>query len=345
MTGYKNIFFRVSGNLLKYFSLDSLIKSSGQKFIIPLYHCVSDIPPDHLRYLYPVKSIKDFEKDLDFILKYYKPVLPDDLKSIIINGGRVSENTFILTFDDGLREFYEVIAPILFRKGIPAICFLNSAFIGNKDMFYRYKASILTDYVNNKNIHISKNKFEEAGLSAEEAAKLPVKNPLLSLSYHQKGTIDKLAIKTGCNFEQYLSDVKPYMNKYEIEELIQKGFLFGAHSIDHPLFSEIEESEQLKQTIESMNFVQSTFDLDYRYYAFPFTDTGVKQSFFKKLYSGTNTIDISFGTSGLKKDRTPHHWQRIPMESNNLSAEKILKSEYLYYLMKGFTGRNTIRRS
>jgi len=345
MSGYKDLFFNVSALMLKHISLNKLISLTKKKFVMPLYHCVSENAPDHIRHLYHVKSVSEFEEDLDSILKYYNPVIPSDLKSIIDNGGKVAKNSFILTFDDGLREFYEVITPILLRKGIPAICFLNSDFVGNTALFFRYKASTLTAYSLKNEIKLTRKDFLDAGLPAEQLEKLSEAFPLLSLGYRYKNVIDALAVKTGCDFEKYLNKVKPYMNQDEIKQLIDKGFLFGAHSMDHPLFSEIDEEDQLKQTTESMNFVQNTFDLDYRYFAFPFTDTGVKESFFKSLHSGSNKIDLTFGTSGLKNDPTTHHWQRIPMEYGKDNAENILKSEYLYYLMKAYLGKNTIRRS
>jgi hypothetical protein len=49
----------------------------------------------------------------------------------------------VLTFDDGLVECHRFVAPLLKRKGIPAVFFLNNRFIDNLDLFYRYKVSLL----------------------------------------------------------------------------------------------------------------------------------------------------------------------------------------------------------
>ena len=49
---------------------------------------------------------------------------------------------FHLAFNDGWREFHGFIAPVLLDKGIPATCFLNSALIDNKELFYRFRSNL-----------------------------------------------------------------------------------------------------------------------------------------------------------------------------------------------------------
>jgi hypothetical protein len=55
-------------------------------------------------------------------------------------------------------------------------------------------------------------------------------------------------------------------------------------------------------------------------------------------------LDATFGTAGLKEDPVDFHFQRIPMEMKKIPAYRILKGEYIYYLLKGLLGRNKITR-
>jgi len=87
------------------------------------------------------------------------------------------------------------------------------------------------------------------------------------------------------------------------------------------------------------------FRLDYRLFSFPFTDYGVKSSFFLKIFDPYQPVaDITFGGAGLKKDFMKAHLQRIPFEGNSLSAKQILATEYVYWLLKAIIGRNSISR-
>ena len=51
-----------------------ILKGLGVKPILPFYHMVSDSPPVHVKNLYNVLSIKEFERDLDFLLKNFTPI-------------------------------------------------------------------------------------------------------------------------------------------------------------------------------------------------------------------------------------------------------------------------------
>jgi peptidoglycan/xylan/chitin deacetylase (PgdA/CDA1 family) len=323
MKSPKSFIFKVLPVLSSAFSLDRLIKLTGQNVIFPFYHAVSDNEIIHLKHLYKVRNSSQFINDLDLLLKYYQPLNYEDLINSIKRDSPLRGNRFMLSFDDGLREFHDIIAPILIRKGIPAVCFVNSAFIDNKDLFYRYKASILIDITGRKD-------FEQKQLK---------------ITYSERDHLDKLARAMGYNFQEYLKEHQPYLTSVQIEKLIGQGFAFGAHSIDHPRYCDISEDEQVRQTSVSLSEICERFGLNYRLFSFPFTDAGVGKSFFQKIFDPENPIaDLTFGGAGLKKEVIQGHIQRIPFEGTSLNAGQILGSEYLYWVMKAIAGRNRINR-
>jgi len=127
--------------------LDFFVKLSKQGLVMPFYHTVSDEDLIHIKHLYPIISTKKFNEDLDFFQKNYRVITANYL---IENKGSATlrqQKNYFLSFDDGLRQFNDVIAPILIEKGIPATFFVNSSFIDNKDMFYRLKISILIERI------------------------------------------------------------------------------------------------------------------------------------------------------------------------------------------------------
>ena len=105
----------------------SFIKRIGfGKLIIPYYHVVSDEAVPHISHLYKHKRTRQFIDDLEFLLKHYSPIGLWDLIGWVRGKNNPPPNCFLLTFDDGFREIYDVIAPILSDKGIPATFFINS---------------------------------------------------------------------------------------------------------------------------------------------------------------------------------------------------------------------------
>ncbi len=301
-----------------------LITLSGKRTIYPFYHIVSDNPPIHIRHLYPIKTVEQFEKDLDFLQKHF---------SASVFPVKNNNPQFVLSFDDGLSEVYDTIAPILVKRNIPAIFFINSGFTDNKDLFFKYKISIIIEELN-------KNKIPEDLTNILNCKKLrDCRNKLLLMKFSDNKTIDKIAEILKIDFKDYLKTKKPYLSKTQISKLINDGFKIGAHSINHHLFSEINFDKQIKQTEDSINFIQRNFKTDKKLFAFPFSDYGVSDAYFKTVFE-KNIADFTFGTAGIKDDIFEKNIQRIPTEKYGLSAKRHIKTEYLRYMIK----KNMVKR-
>jgi hypothetical protein len=123
--------------------------------------------------------------------------------------------------------------------------------------------------------------------------------------------------------------------------LVRSGFYIGAHSLDHPLFADLGQEDQISQYRDSLSFVQREFGLNHGLFSFPFTDDGVLSSFFRTLSAeGMPALDASFGTAGLKEELVAFHFQRVPMEVKKVPASRLLKGEYLYFLLKRLFGKH-----
>jgi len=119
--------------------LTSLTK---KKIIVPFYHTVAEQPLPHIKHLYRMKKVEEFLKDLDFLLKYFEPIDVETLYHLHIHKTIPKKPVFHLTFDDGMKEIYEIVVPILLEKGVPATFFINSGFVDNKALFYRHRESL-----------------------------------------------------------------------------------------------------------------------------------------------------------------------------------------------------------
>jgi peptidoglycan/xylan/chitin deacetylase (PgdA/CDA1 family) len=325
--------------------IKSLIRLSGEKGIFPFYHIISDENVIHVKHLYKIRTTREFIRDLDFLLKEYQPIDPTALITNYKNGNFSRPRGFLLTFDDGLSEFYKVIAPILYKKGIPSICFLNAGFIDNKDLFYRYKTSIIIEKLMTSELNPFTKKTLNNFLSAHNFQNGNMISCLYSVNYLNRNLLDEIAGILEIDFSEYLKDYAPYLTTTEIKELINQGFLFGSHSIDHPKYSNLSLQQQVFQTEESISRITRDFNLDYKLFSFPFTDYGLSKSLFNTLFAeGREIIDLSFGCAGLKQDECVKNIQRIPMETGSYSAREIIYGEYIYYLIKAILRKNLIKR-
>ncbi len=330
--------------LASLFSLERMIRRTGKVLIFPFYHLISDAPPPHIRHLYRVKGIVEFKKDIEDLLRYFEPASPE----LLLNNNPPKQHqkpAFILSFDDGLSEVKRIVAPILESKGINAIFFLNNNFIGNQGLFYRYKVSLLLEALKKPGIGTETLKKISGAMGVPKFDRESLAAAILKIGYDSNAIISVLATYLEVDFENYLSVHRPYMNDEEISRLIQKGFFVGGHSLDHPSFHSLDDGAQIEEIERSVKGIKERFDLSYSLFSFPFSDTGTGSDVFRRLYdSKSGFLDASFGTSGLKEDEPYPHYQRIPLEKSGPNAEKYLKSEYFYYILKSLAGRNRIIR-
>lgn len=295
-------------------------------FFLPFYHAVSN---EKLPYLlnYPYRNVKQFESELDYFLNYFIPVGLEEMISEDSTGKKI----FHLSFDDGLRQCADVIAPVLLRKGIPATFFINTAFTDNRNLFHRYKASIILSSLKKKPAP-EVERFLAAGNLAGER--------ILAASISQVNVLDEAAALLDINFDDFLRDQKPYLTSEQIKKLAAEGFLIGAHSHCHPEFWEISEEEQLNEVKTSVELVNQLIKPAIKAFSFPFTDDKVPASVLTSLKK-EKICDVTFGTAGIKKDSFSHHFQRYPVEQPG-DFSRNLKAEIVYYELRKWIGKASV---
>ncbi len=315
----------LSIQLAQFFSADRLFAFPTPVFL-PFYHVVSDKRLDYI-HNYPYRNKKTFEQELDYILKYFSPVSLEEIHKNPNPDARV----FHLSFDDGLCECADVIAPILLRKGIPATFFINTGFVDNKALFHRYKASLILERLY---------KFPDAQAEQLLSKHGLTRNKLLQAPFSKTDILDEAAEMMEIDFADFLESERPYLTTTEVKDLNKKGFTIGGHSHEHPEFGSLKTKEQFKQIAKSMNWVGKHINPKIKAFSFPFTDDGISGKLLKRLKKEL-VCDITFGTAGLKRDAFESHFQRVPMEQPK-RIDTFLKGEFLYYKLRKIIGKETV---
>ena len=278
--------------------------------LFPFAHIITDHPPAHVKHLFAVPNIARFKSDLDFLCRQFRPLQIAELEQLPrLSNNKASARAFILSFDDGMREIYDIIAPILREKGIPAIFFLNSGTVDNRQLMWRHKVSLLIERSRQQPGRIPQ------CISLRPGETLTAR--LLALSFADLHIIDEIARFFEVDFDDYLRRTKPYLTTGQVLELSRAGFEFGAHSDTHPYFNKIAVGDQKQQISASVAFVRG-LGLQCRYFAFPFHDHGVPPS----VFSHMKDLDLvlSFGTSEARLDSVAFSFQRFALDAENANS-------------------------
>lgn len=340
MNVLKRLYYNGSGLL----PLNLLYKTSAISSLFPYHHIVSDQEVEHIIHLYPYKNTKQFKTDLDFFLKHFEPIHPDDLVKYINHHNKLPSKKFLLSFDDGFREIFEVVAPILKSKGLPAVFFINPAFIDNKKMFYRNKISVLLGRLKQRageNILLEK---VSQVLEIPTGGIKEIKMALLEIRQADQNKLDKLSEVLNINFNEYLQMHKPWMTGFELQELSNQGFTIGAHSWDHPYYQSIALEDQIKQTLDSCNYVKQ-FSGKNVLFSFPHSDAGLSQLLFDKILEPAHGIDLLFGVQNQKAEPANKMIHRFNCERPGIDITKQVKGMLIYSRIQKIINKQNIKRN
>ena len=169
---------------------------------------------------------------------------------------------------------------------------------------------------------------------------------LKKINYHKKDVLKEVATILEVSSEDYLKNQKPYLESWQVEELLVRGHYIGAHSIDHPLYYELELEEQIRQTMESMNYIVDRFNLSYRIFSIPHVDTGIGRDFFRRVFNDEESpLDLIFANSNLKKegefDRVIH---RVIGENPDFDLRGFINAHLIFNWFDELVGRSVIIR-
>lgn len=299
---------------------------TGLDLVVPHWHLAGDHDVPHVGELYRFRTAQQFGEDLEFFLRHFRPVTLGEVIRDAEGTARLAGPCFLPTFDDGFREIHEIVAPMLRRRGVPAVFFLTPSVLDNRDLAVPQRKSLLLRALR-----------ERRGTAAErEAARLlgdagfgrgDVAAAIRGVYYRGREVLDRLAPVLGCDFPAYAASARPYLSSDQVRALIGMGFGIGAHGMDHPLFAELTLDQQVQQACDSLGGLSERFGFVCEAFAFPYTDVGVAAGFHERVRARC-ALKVTFGTGAVGGHlREPRHLKRFTMERTDRPAAEILGRE------------------
>ena len=310
---------RTARGALRHVPLPLARWSSAGTLPILIFHAVESEPKPYIQHLYDCHDPEGFERLLDEALRHFKP-LQDLSPEGIAHAGA---DQFLVTFDDGLRSTYEVALPILERKGITAIHFLITDFLAGQagaQVEQKFKASLLID-----RLRLAAPSTQTAAQAVLAAAGYegPIPLALMAVRLADAAVYDAVAALIDLDLNQFFERERPYISLDEAQDMAHRGFVLGAHSCNHPRYWELGLDEQVRQTKDSMRFIDTHFDMPGRYFAFPYKNRGITPAFYERTQ---HDVDLFFTTSGWghrMNDQRVFHRVGMDHQANVVGALKM----------------------
>ena len=320
--------------------LNVLFKYYWSDCIVLTYHSLSSLDAEPEINKNPYRTKSAFTEDIVFIKNNFNVLSLKEFLEINNKGGKFPERSLLITFDDGLAIQYNHMYPILKSHNIPATFFLNNAFIDNRDLHYERKIYIILRKLNELQDNSVERKISKA-VSKDYSDEFNLKNFIHKLEYNSKNTLDTVADELGISFADYLNENKIYLTTQQIDSMLRNNMTIGGHSIDHPDFTELSLEDQVNQTLSCMNDLVSTFHLDYKAFAFPYNDRALDTALFERI---SDSIDVSFGSSGFARDEFKMHFQRGSIDNSTQGFKRAMAVLFSKYYGYKITGKHFIKR-
>jgi peptidoglycan/xylan/chitin deacetylase (PgdA/CDA1 family) len=175
----------------------------------------------------------EFEAALKFLIRYYTPVRLQDVLGAS-EGRGLPPRPVLVTFDDGYRSMMEWAAPLCGKFGVPAILFLNAAFLDNEglapDNLVCYAANVL----GMEPINSAMRTVGSAGIPKLTSLSEVFSRFFPSISLAQRRVfLDALAHLGGINERQLAREAGLYLTRKQVCELAASNFEIGNHTYTH----------------------------------------------------------------------------------------------------------------
>ena len=242
---------------------------------IIMYHYVRPIKNS----AYPkIKGLElaGFEKQLDFLSSKYYFVTAEDVIDAISLKKNLPLNSCWLTFDDGYKDHYSYVLPLLIKRKIQGSFFVPAKPIIERVMLdFNSLHFILASSDNINNLVLDLNvKCRNFGYTGEDLRKLWEKyavpsrydpkevmyfkrllQHVLPVDIRNKITASMFSKYVGLNQSAFAEQL--YMSEAEVKELVNFGMYVGNHSYGHPHLNKEDKISQKLEIDLSIKFLKS----------------------------------------------------------------------------------------
>jgi len=229
-------------------------KVTEPQVAILIYHRVC---PEEGDWFPPPLSPQSFEKEIEYFCQTYEFLPLDKLAQHVHQRKPLPEKAIAITFDDGTRDNYVYAYPILKKYHVPATIFLATGYIDTGRLFQWSKV----DYAI-RNTPLTELELNGLGTYSLQTADdrrravFMIIDKLNEITEEQKGLlIEKLVSALGVNIPDGLAKER-ILSWDEVREMKDGRISFGAHSVTHPILTQVPLEQAKWEIIQSKKDIE-----------------------------------------------------------------------------------------
>lgn len=226
-------------------------------------------------------DVKNLERGLMALSKYFRFISLDQACSILTNREKKSSYCAVLTFDDGYENNVSHALPVMQRLGVPATFFLATGHIERREPFWYDRLDYAIQHLRSeqavnflrKNFLFSPDHTDQL-CSTFSALRQAVKEDNRHYS-ETMANVRSIAEALEKNADCRLSDVfegdhfTAVMNWESARHAAKQGVAIGSHTVDHVLLDHLDIDSARAQLLDSKKMIESQLDTPCHHLCYP----------------------------------------------------------------------------
>jgi len=273
---------------------------------------------------FPFLDVTNFGKQLDYFKSAFKFADPSDLASPAT--GIDSFPTVLLTFDDGLKDHYKFVLPLLDDLGIKGCFFVNSLSYEKRVLLDVHRIHLLLSKLGGRHFwSIITSTFGSAASPAQFAREFADRYSQQNTDPSDKRVKFFLNYKThpedrdvflGSLIEEYFGEESVlaqdfYLDPTEIVELRKRGHAIGAHSHSHFVLANENMKSQREDIVKNKVYLENLLNERILHFCYPF---GRDRTYNQDTVQLLNELDFRFAFAMRHKDVSRELMHNQPLE-------------------------------
>jgi peptidoglycan/xylan/chitin deacetylase (PgdA/CDA1 family) len=255
-------------------------------------------------------TVPSFIKQLEFVARNFAVVPLDAI--VATCGAGVVRGDVALTFDDGLRNNYSVVYPILKRLGLPATYFVCPGLIGSRRWLWTHEARERLRQIEPTGRLSIARAMGAPGVDIED---LIERLKGLALSARQGAEEEIRALTPDFDPDPELRERHDVMTWEELSSLDPGLITIGSHTMSHPILTALSPEEIAFEIQESRRVLETRLNRHVTYFCYP---NGEHDARAVELVRASYSAAVTSSERVLRRCDDPYRLPRIPVDPRDV---------------------------
>ncbi len=225
--------------------------------------------------------IDDFEKEVIFLKKYFDIVSLSEVVDTLKEEKVFLKPTIVITVDDGFKDNFDLLFPVLEKHNISVTIFLSTGVINTNKRLWVNRLDQMIGQAKggelNLNNLFNNQRFTLQSVDEKREAYKQIVGALKDVKIEQRDeSLKDIEKQLGSPNEN-----KPLMLSWDEIKLMNESLVeFGAHTVNHPILTSVSLSEAQQEIFDSKLEIEKHLKKEVKHFAFP---NGRPQDFSEEL--------------------------------------------------------------